>query len=303
MDPLYEKSDRPRVAVVGGRGQLGTELGRLLGPSGVALDLPEIDLTDATSVTDALERLGCDIVINCAAMTHVDRCQEEPDAAFAINAIGALHVAKASRAIGAALVYVSTDYVFGGDLQRERPYDEDDRPCPMNVYGCSKLAGEFFSLHENPTCVVVRTAGLYGKDGARGKGGNFVETMLRFAEQDHPVRVVDDQCLSPTGTWELAPRILALTGSAPPGIYHVTASDHCTWYAFATAIFELVGSKARPERITSAAYGAPADRPPFSALVSKRLNDVNITPCPSWHTMLKEYLACRYFLQTADTST
>jgi dTDP-4-dehydrorhamnose reductase len=303
MDPQHEKSDRPRVAIVGGRGQLGMELGRLLGSAGVALDLPEIDLTDAASVTEALDRLACGTVINCAAMTHVDRCQEEPDAAFAINAIGALHVAKASRAIGAALVYVSTDYVFGGDRQRRRPYDEKDRPIPINVYGCSKLAGEFFSLHENPTCVVVRTAGLYGRDGARGKGGNFVETMLRFAEQDHPVRVVDDQCLSPTGTWELAPRILALAGVAPPGIYHVTASDHCTWYAFATAIFELVGSKARPEPITSAAYGAPADRPHFSALISKRLDDVDIPMCPTWYTMLKEYLACRFHLQTADTTS
>jgi len=290
MAPRHGKTNGPKVAVIGGCGQLGWELCRLLGGAGVCLDLPDLDVTDATSVAAALRGFPCETVINCAAMTHVDGCEEDPAQAFAVNALGALHVAQASRRTGAALVYVSTDYVFGGDRTRREPYDEQDRPDPINVYGCTKLAGEYFSRHYNPRTYVVRTSGLYGQAGARGKGGNFVETMLRLAGRQQPIHVVDDQRLSPTAASELATRILALVRTGRYGIYHVAACDDCTWYTFANAIFEISNLSVRVEPATTEAYGAPADRPRLSALASRHLVEAGITPCPGWRRMLEQYL-------------
>jgi dTDP-4-dehydrorhamnose reductase len=281
---------RPCVAVVGGRGQLGRELCRQLGESGCCLDLPELDITDGSAVAKALVAGSYETVINCAAQTHVDGCEQEPAQAFAVNALGALHVAQACRQAGTPLVYVSTDYVFGGDRSRSRPYDEQDRPDPINVYGCTKLAGEFFSRHYNPRAFIVRTSGLYGHAGARGKGGNFVGTMLRLARQHSTIRIVDDQRLSPTAATEMATRILALIRTERYGTYHIAASDNCTWYDFAKAIFEINGVSVTAEPISTEAYGAPADRPRCSALASRQLKEANVSPCPGWREMLEAYL-------------
>jgi len=280
----------PHVAVLGGRGQLGTELCKRLGCKGVCLDLPEMDVTDSVRVDNALKRFRFETVINCAAMTNVDACEHQPGQAFAVNALGALHVARTSRQIGASVVYVSSDYVFGGDAGHESPYDEQDSPDPINVYGCSKLAGENLTRHYNRDHYIVRTSGLYGHAGSRGKGGNFIETMLRLAEERRPIRVVNDQRLSPTHASELAKRILKLMETRCYGLYHIAAPDHCVWYEFACTIFEACGLDVTPEPITTEQYNAPADRPRCSALTGRHLTEVGIADCPGWREMLHHYL-------------
>ncbi len=282
-----------RVLVIGGNGQLGTDLRAVWGPNCVGVDWPEFDVTRAAQVDAVLAEHRPGVVINCAARTNVDECEDEPETAFAVNALGALHVARAAGAAGALLVYVSTDYVFGADAQRRAPYTEDDRPGPLNVYGASKLAGEHLSEAYGGRTLVVRTCGLYGHAGARGKGGNFVETMLRLGREGRPVRVVNDQRLSPTSTVECAAKIAELVRCGATGLYHVAAADSCTWCEFAGAIFELAGLPVRPAAISSAEYPVRARRPAMSALSSRRLAGAGVSPCRPWRAMLADYLVTR----------
>jgi dTDP-4-dehydrorhamnose reductase len=283
-----------RIALLGANGQLGTDLRRVAaGVEVVALVRPDFDVCDATGVAARLRALAPDAVINCAAMTHVDKCEESPGAAFAVNAVGAGNVARACAALDTPLLHISTDYVFGADAERAQPYDESDTPGPLNVYGVSKLAGEYLVRVFCPRHFIVRTSGLFGLAGARGKGGNFVETMLKLAEAGNPILVVNDQRLSPTSTRELAARLLPLLASGQFGTYHVAARDHCTWFEFATAIFEHERVQVDLSPIPSEEYPTPARRPALSALTSTRLAGVGIAPCPDWRSMLHDYLVAR----------
>ncbi len=284
-----------RVILIGAAGQLGTDLLQVLPADTLALDLPDFDVQCEDQVRAVLGNHPCELVINCAAQTNVDLCETKPAEALAINALGALHVARCADERGAAVIYVSTDYVFGAaDSARREGYAEDDRPGPLNVYGASKLAGEQFTLAYNRNALVVRTCGLYGHAGARGKGGNFVETMLRLAAQPAPVRVVCDQRLSPTATAEAATKICQLAEQRARGRYHVAAQDSCTWFEFAQAIFAYAGLEVDLRPITSAEYPRPARRPAFSALSSRRLAELGIRPCCSWRKMLHGYLSMRF---------
>ncbi len=242
---------------------------------------------------ELLEEQRPEVVINCAALTNVDQCEDEPGPAFAVNAIGALNVARAAQEIGAAVVYISTDYVFGGDTTRELPYAEDDRPAPLNVYGASKLAGEFLTQTYNTRTLIVRTCGLYGHAGARGKGGNFVETMLHLAGEGRPVRVVNDQRLSPTSTVQCAATLVELLNARALGIVHIAAAGSCTWFEFAREIFawEQLDVDLRP--ITTPAYAAPAPRPALSALRTMRLPALGVAPLRTWQDLLHDYLKSR----------
>ena len=282
-----------RTVLIGARGQLGTELRALLPPDTLALDLPEFDVQREAEVRAALQAHGAELVINCAAQTNVDLCENEPEAAFAINALGARTVARCAAELGAAVIYISTDYVFGADTERSAAYAEHDVPGPINVYGASKWAGEALTLACNRQALVVRTCGLYGRAGARGKGGNFVETMLRLAGAGQPVRVVNDQRVSPTAAAELAVRLCALVAKRVDGVYHVAAPDSCTWFEFAQAIFahEKVDADLRP--VNSAEYPVRARRPAFSALCTLRLERAGVPPCRPWREMLDEYLCQR----------
>ncbi|MBN2216892.1 MAG: NAD(P)-dependent oxidoreductase, partial [Pirellulales bacterium] len=169
-----------KIAVIGAGGQLGNCLVEQFGSRAVALDLPEFDLTDRPSVADRLGRLRPDVVVNAAAYTRVDRAENEPEAARAVNVDGVAHLVESCRALDAAIVQISTDYVFGGDAARTTPYRETDRPAPLNVYGQTKLEAERLAAGWEKH-LVVRTSGLHGPPSPRG-GGNFVETMLRLAD-------------------------------------------------------------------------------------------------------------------------
>jgi len=279
-----------RIALLGARGQLGTDLRPILPGPVLALDWPELDITSADQVRTALRGFGPDVVINCAAQTNVDQCEDEPEAAFRVNALGAMHVAQAAAQLEARVVYISTDYVFGLAGVRRRPYTEDDPPGPLNMYGTTKLAGEYLTRAASPRALIVRTCGLFGHAGARGKGGNFVETMRRLGRQGRPVRVVDDQRVSPTSTVALAAKLLELIERGVSGLFHVTAVDSCTWYEFARAIFEEEGLDVELQPIPTSAYPLRAVRPALSALASTRLELAGLAPCVSWREMLHAYL-------------
>jgi dTDP-4-dehydrorhamnose reductase len=282
-----------RILLIGANGQLGTDLRHVLAGEVTGIDWPDLDVRDEKQVRSIVLQYRPDMVINCAAQTNVDACEEDPETAFAVNALGAMHVARAAAGVAAAVTYISTDYVFGAAGPDHPPYTETDCPGPVNAYGASKLAGEHLTRAYNPAALVVRTCGLYGHAGARGKGGNFVETMLRLAETGKPIRVVDDQRLSPTWTGECAARIAALVAGSATDIYHVAAPDDCTWFEFARAVFELAELNVDLNPIASSEYPRPARRPSMSAVRSDQLERVNVPPCRPWRAMLRDYLALR----------
>ena len=282
-----------RIILIGSNGQLGTDLRKVLPPETLALDWPEFDVRQSDQVREVFQRERPEQVINCAAMTNVDLCEDETSEAFAVNTLGALHVARCAEEVGAAVYYVSTDYVFGADTTRTEPYTEDDTPGPINVYGASKLAGEHLTIGYNSRACVIRTCGLYGHAGARGKGGNFIETMLRLANEGKPIRVVNDQRLSPTSTAECARCIRDLGERRVIGLYHVAAPDSCTWFEFSRAIFECAHLNADPQPISTHEYQVRARRPMMSALQTRRLTRIGVEACSPWLDMLHEYMNTR----------
>src|SRR3954453_23472525 len=211
-----------RYAVLGAAGQLGRELCHCLPGAVAALTRARADLTRPDTSRAARDEARPDVVFNCAAYNFVDRAESEPAAAFAVNAWGVRDLALLCRDLGCALVHFSTDYVFGLDESRQTPWDEADAPGPVSVYGLSKLAGEYLVRSLSPRHFVLRTCGLYGVWGSGGKGGNFVETMLRVAGQGKPLRVVADQRCTPSYTVDVAEATAALIGTERYGLYHLT---------------------------------------------------------------------------------
>ena len=280
-----------RALLLGGRGQLASDIARLWTKHEVIpLGHDECDVTDAAAVADAVRAHRPDVALNLAAYHRVDDCEGPgATAAFAVNVIGAKNVADACREHGAACLWLSTDYVFSGEAAR--PYREDDPTDPISMYGASKAAGEHVIRYACPRHYVVRSSGLYGVAGASGKGGNFVETMLRLAREGTPIRVVDDQTLGPTSTADLALALEALAATGAFGTYHVTNAGECSWHEFAGAIFEMTGLSPDFGPTTSAEFGAAARRPRYSVLANERLRALGIARPRPWREALAAYLA------------
>lgn len=279
-----------KIAVLGSQGQLGRDLCPRLGGEVVPLTRAEIDLGRAESIAPALESLRPDLLINCAAYNFVDRGEAEPEAAFAVNCWGVRALAAACAAVGCKLVHFSTDYVFGLDTSRGAPLTEDDPPGPVSVYGLSKLAGEYLVRAASDKNLVIRTCGLYGVWGSGGKGGNFVETMLRVAGQGKPLKVVNDQRCTPSYTVDVAEAAAALLRTGASGLFHVTSGGSCTWYEFAGEIFRQAAVKAELSPISSGEYGAAARRPAYSVLSNAKLELNGVTPPRPWREALAAYL-------------
>lgn len=282
-----------RIAVLGSAGQLGRDLLPRLAGEILPLTRSDLDLANPSTIAPGLAKAKPDVLVNCAAYNFVDRAESEQDAAFATNAWGVRELARACHDAGAKLVHVSTDYVFGLDETRTSPLTENDPPGPVSVYGLSKLSGEYVARAASPRNLAIRTCGLYGVWGSGGKGGNFVETMLRVAGQGKPLRVVGDQRCTPTYTADLATAIAALVAADATGLVHVTNSDDCTWHEFASEIFRLAGVTADLSAITAAQFGAAARRPAYSVLTSTRLSEYGVPPLRSWKQALAAYLAER----------
>ncbi len=278
------------IAVIGSTGQLGQDLMRVFGEDAVGFAHQDLDVTDEEGVAAAIRSLEPDWVLNTAAFHRVDDCETNPTLTFAVNAIGALNVARAAAAVGSGVVFYSSDYVFGGqDRERDHPYEEGDDPEPLSVYGTSKVAGEQLVMQANPRHLVVRSAGLYGTATSR-KGWTFPELMLNKARTDGFVRVVTDQVLSPTFTADLAQKTKELIEHDATGLFHLTNDGECSWFEFAQGALDLAGVEAKMEPIDSGQLSQRARRPPYSALTTTRLEAVGLKPLRPWKEALNDYL-------------
>ena len=279
-----------KVAVIGAPGQLGQDLMRVFDENAVGFAHQDLDVTDEASVASAISSAEPDWVLNTAAFHRVDDCQLDPMSTFAVNAVGALNVARAAADVGSGVVFYSTDYVFGGeDRERDHPYEEGDSPHPLSVYGTSKVAGEQLVAQANPRHLVVRSAGLYGTATSR-KGWTFPELMLNKARTEGFVRVVTDQVLSPTFTADLALKTKELIEHDAVGLFHLTNDGECSWYEFARGAFDLAGVEAEMEPIESGQFRQRARRPSYSALTTARLQNMGLSPLRPWKEALSDYL-------------
>ena len=289
---------RRKVLLPGATGQLGYEVRRLHAESRAPFDLVPIgrealDLTASGSVERVLGALDFDTLVNCAAWTRVDDAEDDPGSAFAVNAHAVQAMARLCAARRARLIHVSTDYVFGGDLGRRRPLDEDDPTAPVNAYGRSKAAGETLARAEAGDVVILRVAALFGVAGAGGRGGNFVETVIRAARAREALRVVDDQTVSPTAAADVARVIVRMvTDGCAPGLYHVVNTGSATWFEFAREILRRARVDARVSPCASAEYPTRAARPRYSALDNSKVSAA-WGALPPWQDALDRYLHAR----------
>lgn len=274
-----------RILITGGKGMLGRTLQAVLAEHTLALaDLPETDVTVLGSIGAAIEAFRPEVVIHCAALTAVDRCESEADLAFRINALGSANTAISCQRRQARLIAISTDYVFSGAL--ERPYHEWDAPGPRTVYGASKLAGEEAVRAHCPDHVIARTAWLYGPGGP-----SFVHAMLRLgAQSGEPLPVVNDQLGNPTSTAAVAERLKDFLQTPLAGTFHLTCEGEATWYQFAQAIFAARGLKRALVPCSTQEFPRPAPRPANSRLEKRALRLCGLAPMPHWRESLSRFL-------------
>lgn len=282
-----------KILLIGANGQLGSDLEKSLGARGhqvVPSRRSELDVTDAAGAGKVLDSVRPDAVINTAAFHKVEECERNPTLAFEVNASAPMNLARACSRLGTLFVHFSTDYVFDG--ARQVPYRETDLPAPLNVYGASKLAGEHLIAANCERYFVIRTCGLYGIQGSSGKGGNFVETMLRKARAGEPIRVVSDQVLTPTFTEDLADAVGLLIETDNYGLYHASCEGWCSWYEFARTIFEMEEIEADLSPIRTSEMAGPVRRPPYSVMDKERLRSLGVE-MSLWKESLARYLKTR----------
>lgn len=251
-----------RIFVTGAKGQLGRDIVKVLGEDNLitGCDVDTLDITDIDSTIKAVVASKPDLIINCAAYTNVDACEENIDTAYKINAIGARNLAVAALKTNARLLQLSTDFVFDGETNKS--YIEFDKTNPLSIYGKSKLAGEDLIREICPKHFILRTAWLYGKN-----GNNFVKTMLRLSEDRKELKVVNDQTGSPTNTEDLIQAIKLISNSEAYGTYHTSNNGQCTWNEFAKKIFHYAGIQGMVVNpISSEELNRPAARPKYSVL-------------------------------------
>ncbi|AHY45518.1 rmlD: dTDP-4-dehydrorhamnose reductase [Rubrobacter radiotolerans] len=271
-----------RIAVTGAAGQVGLELSHLLPDLGhevIPLTRQDLDISDLGSVESTLERLRPDLVINTAAYTDVDGCESERDLSYAVNAKGPANLAQTAERLGAAVVHLSTNYVFDG--RSERPYEPFDPPNPLSAYGRDKLAGERLVMALSSRFYVVRSSGVFGE------GHNFVRTMLRVGPERGSLKVKSDEFISPTYAPDLARGLVEIVSSRTCGLYHLTNSGSCSWYEFARRIFDranLPDVEVLP--VPASEYPLPAARPPNGLL-----SDLGSPKLRPWTDALDAYLA------------
>lgn len=272
--------------VTGVNGQLGYDVVKGLGKKGhtvLATDRKELDITDKDSVFAYIDAHQPDAIIHCAAYTNVDAAEENQDIAYQINSLGAKYLAEAASRIGSKIAYVSTDYVFNGE--GTKPYEVDQQPSPLGVYGKTKLAGEEFIKEFNPNYFIVRTAWVFGVN-----GNNFVKTMLKLAAEREELGVVHDQIGSPTYTVDLAAFLVSLIETDKYGIYHATNEGYCSWYEFALEIFRQAEVSIKVNPLTSEQFPRPAARPKYSVLNKDRIVNEGFSPLQHWKMALSDYL-------------
>jgi dTDP-4-dehydrorhamnose reductase len=282
-----------KIAVIGANGQLGMDIVatfQKLGDTTIGLTHADLDIASAASTHEALSSIQPSIIVNTAAMHHVESCEKEPSRAYEVNALGARNLSIVARDLNAKLVHISTDYVFDGS--KKQPYVEDDAAAPLNVYGNTKLAGEAFVRALTERYFIVRTSALYGKNPCRAKNGkNFVDLMLKLAGERDEIKVVDDEMVTPTSTQELAKQIYELSRTDSYGLYHATAEGSCSWYEFAKTIFEFANVKVDLKVAASGEFPAKVPRPKYSVLENHALKKEDLNSLRNWQEGLRDYLS------------
>lgn len=274
-----------KILVTGANGQLGTDLMNHFSQShdeAHGFDVDTLDITDIEQTISAVRSLKPDAIINCAAYTNVDGCEEQADLAYKINAIGTRNLAVAANETAARLLHISTDFVFDGTAKK--PYLEFDAVNPLSVYGKSKLAGEELVRQLCPRHYILRTAWLYGRN-----GNNFVKTMLKLGAEKKTLTVVDDQVGSPTFTLDLVKSIDTVLRSDAYGTYHATNNGQCSWNDFAKRIFELASLPVEVLPISTEQLARPAARPKYSVLQNFMLEAQFGHVMREWDKALGEY--------------
>ena len=278
-----------RISIVGSNGQLGRDLiGQLSDHEVIPFSRSDFDVTDHNRARSALSSAAPEMIVNLTAYHRVDDCEANVELAYAVNVLAVLNLARVANDLNATIVQFSTDYVFGGETVT--PYSEASPTFPLSIYGNSRLAGEFLVQTQAKRYFLIRTSGLYGKAGSQGKGGNFVEAMLRKARNGESIRVVSDQIVTPTATLDLARQLAVILTTSHYGLYHMTNEGSCSWYEFAKAIFELKDVPADLSPTSSEAYRTPARRPRYSVLENRRLKDLGLNRMLPWREALAEYL-------------
>ncbi len=292
-----------KIAIIGANGQLGFDLVRSFKNTGheiVPLVHADIDVTDFKLSREVLKNIHPEVVLNCAAYVRVDDAEEFADKAFAVNALGARNIALVCRELNSMLIHISTDYIFDG--RKKQPYTEEDVPNPLNVYGNSKLAGEYFVRNILEKYYITRSSSLFGAAGASGKGGNFVEMMIKKARSKEEIKVVDDMVMSPTYTADAAGMIKNIIAKKLPfGIYHVANAGQCTWYEFSKRIFETMDIQADLSRTKTNVLQSKARRPMFSPLINARLKKHGLE-MERWEIALENYLIEKGYLSTRNST-
>jgi len=272
---------------------LGTELVDVLKEHTlIPLTHSDIEITDQNQVRTVLLDFTPKLVINTAAYHDVGECEKNDLRAFQINAKGVKNIAIACKEVDSALLHISTDYIFDG--RAKMPYVEIDLPNPLNVYGISKLMGEYYLKSILNAHFIVRTSGLYGMHKCRvKKGGSFIDQMLLQAKERNEIQVVKDQILTPTYTLDLANQIRELIKTQNYGTYHVTNAGQCSWYEFAKAIFEISRINVNLKGVSSTEFPSTVKRPPYSVLENRALYNLGIDIMNDWKSALTACLKAK----------
>ncbi len=283
-----------RVAIFGSHGQLGVELTSVFSARSyevASFDRASVDITDAAAVEKAIVRYDPTLVLNAAAYNQVDVAEQQPNAAYQVNALAVRNLAVACRNIDAQLVHFSTDYVFDG--MAGQAYREEDAPRPLGAYAVSKLAGELYARAYLDRALVIRTSGVFGPGGLHTERGNFVEMMLRLAAGGQPIRVVEDHVASPTYAPALAARTADLVEKNAAGIFHIGGGTPISWYDWAVKIFAAAGLEPRLKATNEREFRTAARRPKYSALSNAKMESLGVAPMPTLDEAIREYLAHR----------
>jgi dTDP-4-dehydrorhamnose reductase len=285
-----------KVLIVGSTGQLGSDILKVFDGETIPLTHEEIEVKDIDSCRRVLK--GADVVINCAAYVNVDESEDHPDDAFMVNAVGARNVALVCAERKMKSVYISTDFVFDGQqpIGKEKPYNEDDKPNPINTYGLSKYAGEIFVKNYCEKNYIIRSASLYGEKGAKGKGGNFVDWMIKKANNNEKINVVSDIVMSPTYAKDVAGMLKnIIEKDLDYGVYHVVNQGYCSWFEFTKEIFKKMKIDVELFPIQAIELDRKARRPTFSALENKKLKKFGLR-MRNWEDALEEYLRRKKYI-------
>lgn len=282
------------VIIFGGGGQLGVELCREFERRRWVVkrfDRQAVDITNGHHVEEAVAHADPQLVINAAAYNQVDIAENEPLAAYQANALAVRNIAMACRQTDVRLVHYSTDYVFDG--AKGSPYVETDVPHPLGAYAVSKLAGELYAQAYLNQPLIIRTSGVFGPGGMFTPRGNFVELMLRLANSNNPIRVVQDHVASPSYAPAMASRTADLVERGLGGLFHMGGGEAISWYAYAKLIFELAGLSPSLQPTDEREYRTAARRPKYSALSNMKLEAAGISPMPPLREAVSDYLKAR----------